>query len=231
LELAEDDVTPKTVIPVAVTIAGSDPYGGAGLKPVLVKGGRLGNHCETRVRRRHRQQSEMRKRMQINMTNASTPASCLIVDEVRGSRDLLQSWMVNDGFKVSMAKDGAEAWEMIQQSPPGFIVTDIEMPRLSGLELIQRVRESESPTIHATPILAMTSLHDCKTLKTVQDLGGNGLLVKPLDKKVVDSVLLNLLADRPSGPESTVDDRVHESSGAGVISPALRRLLDRVALG
>jgi len=165
------------------------------------------------------------------MSDYQKPRRCLIVDDVRSSREMLRSWLVRDGFEVSSAADGAEAWEAIQRLPPDFVVTDIEMPNLSGLELIRKVRAAECSAIHCIPILVMTSLHDCQILKAVQEIGGNGLLVKPLDKNVVDSVLVNLWAGKFSSADTNFefDDRASESEGAGVISPALRRLFDHVA--
>ncbi len=103
------------------------------------------------------------------------------------------------------------------------------MPKLCGLELLQKIRQADNERIRKLPVLVMTSIHDGQTLSVVQQLGGDGLLQKPLDKQATLAVILELVAGRHSlAPLTLADDdrRVH---GRGVISPTLRRLLKTVA--
>lgn len=59
------------------------------------------------------------------------------------------------GYDVSTAADGQEAWEAILANPPDILVTDLQMPRLDGLELSRRVRET--PATSHLPILMLTA--------------------------------------------------------------------------
>jgi len=59
------------------------------------------------------------------------------------------------GYSVRMANDGQEAWEMIEQSLPDLLVTDLQMPRVDGLELVRRIRENE--LTRSLPILMLTA--------------------------------------------------------------------------
>ena len=59
------------------------------------------------------------------------------------------------GFDVQCATDGLEAWELIQQSPPDILVTDLQMPRMDGIELSRRVRDN--PATAELPILMLTA--------------------------------------------------------------------------
>ena len=45
------------------------------------------------------------------------------------------------GFDVRCATDGQEAWEAIERERPDLLITDFQMPRLNGLDLIQRIRQ------------------------------------------------------------------------------------------
>jgi two-component system alkaline phosphatase synthesis response regulator PhoP len=51
--------------------------------------------------------------------------------------------LVRCGFDVVCASDGQEAWEIIQRQPPDLVVTDCQMPRLNGLQLVEKIRGYE----------------------------------------------------------------------------------------
>lgn len=59
------------------------------------------------------------------------------------------------GFEVECAADGLEGWLAIERQQPDILVTDYQMPRLNGLELIERVRNR--PDIAGLPILMLSS--------------------------------------------------------------------------
>ncbi len=59
------------------------------------------------------------------------------------------------GYDVQTAGDGQEAWEAICQQKPDVLVTDYQMPRLDGFELVQRVREN--PDTEDLPVLMLTA--------------------------------------------------------------------------
>ena len=59
------------------------------------------------------------------------------------------------GFDVRCAADGQEAWEAIERERPDLLITDFQMPRLNGLDLIQRIRQR--PDTRDLPILVLTA--------------------------------------------------------------------------
>ena len=59
------------------------------------------------------------------------------------------------GYDVEIASDGQEAWESIQQRVPDILITDYQMPRLSGFGLTQRIREN--PATRDLPVLMLTA--------------------------------------------------------------------------
>lgn len=59
------------------------------------------------------------------------------------------------GYDVRIARDGQEAWEMIQEEMPDVLVTDVQMPRVDGFELSRRIRNEE--TTRDLPILMLTA--------------------------------------------------------------------------
>ncbi|HWB11117.1 MAG TPA: response regulator [Pirellulales bacterium] len=59
------------------------------------------------------------------------------------------------GYDVRCAADGQEAWEIIQQDPPDLLITDLQMPRLGGLQLIERLRQR--PDTNGLPVIVLTA--------------------------------------------------------------------------
>ena len=59
------------------------------------------------------------------------------------------------GYEVEITTDGEEAWEAIQKRKPDMLITDCQMPRLSGLELIDRLRNN--PQTAAIPVFMLTA--------------------------------------------------------------------------
>ncbi|MDV6029267.1 MAG: response regulator [Phycisphaera sp. RhM] len=165
------------------------------------------------------------------MTDDALPKRCVIADDVRSSRAKVGKWLNGCGFDCVLAENGLEAWESIQNHPPDLLVTDLEMPLLCGLELLEKVRQSDNKRIGRLPVLVMTSLLDSQTLNVVRKLGGDGLLQKPLDKEKTLSVILELVAGKNCLQRFSVPDSDSNPSGDGVISPTLRRLIKTVAKG
>jgi CheY-like chemotaxis protein len=58
-------------------------------------------------------------------------------------------------FEVRCAEDGQEAWELLQVERPDVLVTDLQMPHMNGIELIQHVRNHD--TLHDLPVILLTA--------------------------------------------------------------------------
>lgn len=94
------------------------------------------------------------------------------------------------GFKVETAKDGQEALDKIKKGlKPDLLITDINMPRMNGIELIKNAR----PILRFTPMLALTTESNATKRNEAKKLGATGWLVKPVSGpdllKVVKQVL------------------------------------------
>ncbi|QDV45583.1 Regulator of RpoS [Stieleria neptunia] len=165
------------------------------------------------------------------MTHDALPKRCVIADDVRSSRAKVGTWLDDCEFDCVLAENGLEAWRSIQNHPPDLLITDLEMPGLCGLELLERIRQSGNEGIRQLPVLVMTSLLDGQTLNVVRKLGGDGLLQKPLDKETTLSVILDLIAGKQCLQQINVSGEDSIPRSDGVISPTLRRLLKTVAKG
>ncbi|TWT94345.1 response regulator [Neorhodopirellula pilleata] len=154
---------------------------------------------------------------------------CLIADDVRSTHRVLSRWLRDCGLQCESASDGHVAWERLQSLDVDLLITDIEMPQCSGLELLQRIRNSPDQRIATTPVLVMTSLDDRDVEGAVQKLGGDGLLIKPLEKNSTLPVILEVIVSGVHGREFWINHRQCETQNETRVSPTLQRLLRHVA--
>lgn len=84
-----------------------------------------------------------------------------------------------EGLSVIAARDGAEAMELIESLRPDIILTDVDMPTVSGLELVQRLRSD--PELTRIPVVFLSSLSETSDIVRALELGGDDYLTKPFD--------------------------------------------------
>lgn len=107
----------------------------------------------------------------------------LVVDDKEMNRDLLARRLRRRGFEVSTAVDGFDALEKIEQQDFDLILLDIMMPRMNGLEVLDKVRQTSSVT--DLPIIMATAKSDSETVVEALQMGANDYVTKPLDFGVV----------------------------------------------
>ncbi len=118
----------------------------------------------------------------------------LLVDDLAQLRELGRQVLVRSGYNVDTAEDGAEAWAALHKQDYDLLITDNQMPRLTGLELIRKVREARMtvPIILTSGTLAQFPEGD--------QLGGKcaALLAKPFTTEQLVSAVQNGLRARTS---------------------------------
>ncbi len=102
----------------------------------------------------------------------------LLVDDEPMVLRVMRSALERAGFEVDIAVDGEAAWKKIEESHPDVLVTDIEMPRLSGHELCQRIQE-KLPS-RKFPIFVSTSLTALEHREWSRGISGLVFLEKPI---------------------------------------------------
>ena len=68
----------------------------------------------------------------------------LIVDDEPLTRKSLYEILKFDGYKVSTASDGEQAWDLISRDPPDIVIADLKMPKIDGITLLKRIKETDS---------------------------------------------------------------------------------------
>ncbi len=106
---------------------------------------------------------------------------------------LVKNYLEAAGYEVEIAEDGQAAWEKLQQESFDLLITDIEMPRMNGLELVKRVRSDER--FKELPIMVLTSLSGEEIYRKAKEAGADEFQVK-LDRQAVISAVESLLAEK-----------------------------------
>jgi len=102
----------------------------------------------------------------------------LYVEDDPDIREELSTYLERRINNLLIAKNGAEALEIVQREKIDLILTDIQMPVMDGMELIRRVRESDE----ALPIIAVTAFNSSDSrMDAILQLGVNGCLGKPVE--------------------------------------------------
>lgn len=111
--------------------------------------------------------------------------SALIVDDSRWSRMIVQQTIESFGLQTWLAVDGNDAFKQIESRPPSVVITDIEMPHCSGIDLLDRVRINIRPDIRDIPFVVVSSLIDAATAARVHRHRNAYLLPKPLSLRLL----------------------------------------------
>jgi two-component system chemotaxis response regulator CheY len=117
----------------------------------------------------------------------------LVVDDDVVSRMVLMHLVDSCGrFEILEAEDGEDAWRQLDGGlRPAITFCDLRMPRLSGMELLGRVRSD--PRLAAMPFVLVSAANDGETVQEASGLGADGYIVKPFEAEQVRSHLSGLV--------------------------------------
>jgi CheY-like chemotaxis protein len=119
------------------------------------------------------------------------PASILIVDDTPSSQNLLTTMLENLPVTLIQAMDGVEALAQLEQKNIDLIITDIQMPILDGVALINEIKNRAE--YEAIPILVITAYSDKVSIEKAFKAGADDYLTKPLEQIEVLARIDNLL--------------------------------------
>ena len=122
------------------------------------------------------------------------PPVVLVVDDVQANRELLEGYLDDLGYAVRQARDGVEALEAVVAEEPDLILLDIEMPRLDGIAVCERLKTH--PARRLIPVVILTASRDYETRLRGIAAGADDFLSKPFDRKELLVRTKVLLRDR-----------------------------------
>jgi signal transduction histidine kinase/DNA-binding response OmpR family regulator len=148
----------------------------------------------------------------------ATPVTVLVIDDDPLVRDLLQRFLVKEGFRVLSAATGEQGLALARSYRPDVITLDVMLPGMDGWTVLSKL--TMDPLIGGIPVIILSMLDDHKTGYA---LGASNYLTKPIDRARLVQALHRCRRDRPV---LVVDDeqmmrtllrRVLEAEGYAVI--------------
>ncbi len=117
----------------------------------------------------------------------------LIVDDSKFVRTTFNR-ILSSSFAIKECADGESGWQQIESDPHiVMVVSDIDMPKLDGYGLLERIRGSADPRIKALPVIIISGNQNESAKKRARDLGANDFVAKEADAPEVLSRIDNLL--------------------------------------
>ncbi len=104
-------------------------------------------------------------------------STVLLIDDDPAMRDVLFELLTLDGYEVTLAEDGIQGLEQYRNKLPDVVITDLEMPNLNGVELI----EALTTEFTDVPILVITGSTDMSLIEEALDMDANRILHKPFE--------------------------------------------------
>jgi DNA-binding response OmpR family regulator len=153
----------------------------------------------------------------------------LVVDDNAANRDLLSRRLERKGFRVIVAEDGQRALDILATSRVDLVLLDVMMPRLSGLDVLRKVRETQPPS--ALPVVMVTARAESDDVVEALELGANDYVTKPIDFPVVLARVKAQLRMRPSRSVLHPEPELPSQVGPGSILASRYRIEAQIGTG
>ncbi len=121
--------------------------------------------------------------------------TCLVVDDSRVVRKVARRIAEELGFACEEAEDGQKAYEYCQAQMPDAVILDWNMPVMSGIEFLERLRQM--PGGDAPKVVLCTTENDMSHIQRAMMAGANEYIMKPFDKDIIQNkfIQIGLLED------------------------------------
>ena len=107
----------------------------------------------------------------------------LIAEDSKVQAEMLCNLLVEAGYQVAVAHDGAQALQMARAQRPDLLVSDVSMPVMDGFELCRHIRQD--PALRSLPVILLTSMTGVKDIIHGLNAGADNYVTKPFDSAML----------------------------------------------
>ena len=125
----------------------------------------------------------------------------LVADDEPHIGRIIKMKMEQGPFRVTLAYDGQEALDVLEREPVSLVLLDLMMPRLSGLDVLERMRGDAR--WKGIPCIVLTAAGQEQHQRRAMDLGANEFLTKPFSPKKLYARAAQLAGAAPEGAGAT----------------------------
>lgn len=126
--------------------------------------------------------------------DSETPSKLLIADDNERNRELLEAYLADEDYEIAFASDGQQTLDRVAENPPDLILLDIMMPRLSGYEVCEQLKQNAATS--QIPILMVTALNKQGDIEKAVAAGCDDFLTKPVNGLELKTRVRSLLRVR-----------------------------------
>lgn len=123
----------------------------------------------------------------MRLTRAPMAKTILTVDDSRSIRAALRETLEELGFEVLEAEDGVDGYETLSANEVDLVITDLNMPRMNGIELIRKVRADGRYA--GLPLVMLTTENQPEKMKEGREAGASGWIVKPFNELQIEMIV------------------------------------------
>jgi len=131
-------------------------------------------------------------------------ARILVVDDEKDVCDIFKKTLTQEGYDVFTAPDGESGIEIVKEKKPDIVLLDLKMPKMGGIEVLQRIKEIDKNTV----VIIITGYGSMDSARMAMRLGAFDYITKPIDLNYVKAVVkdglkmtLQAIADEMKGKE------------------------------
>jgi two-component system, NtrC family, response regulator HydG len=147
------------------------------------------------------------------MNNTKRRARILVVDDEAAARSGMQKLLEQDGYRVEVASSGREAIEVADELSPDVVVTDLKMPEMDGMQLLEALRDKD-PFL---PVIMVTAFGDVASAVQAMRYGAENFLTKPVDFDALSVTIERALEQRVLRSEAaTMRQQLRTRDGHGL---------------
>ncbi|PYS90583.1 MAG: Fis family transcriptional regulator [Acidobacteria bacterium] len=137
-------------------------------------------------------------------------SNILIVDDEQSYRQLLNLVFEGDGHTIRTAMNGREALEILQAEPADVVISDVKMPDMDGIEMLQALRETQ-PELG---VILMTAFASVETAREAFKLGADDFIQKPFDVEELKLIVKKTLEKQALIDENRAFKRAQRERGS-----------------
>ena len=163
--------------------------------------------------------------------HASPKKTLLIADDEPNIRRVLEAIFIKDGYEVHVAENGVKALEWASANPVTLLITDLIMPDMNGVELIQKVKQRHPNAV----AIVITAYATIKTCVDAMRYGASDYITKPFDMDEIRAVVKRSVARAAESQQAAAGGGAKPgvrgaapSLLANAVSPAMQEILTTV---